>query len=397
MGSKMLTSFEALRVIHEKIGPLPEERVNTVNSLGRVLAEDIVAPMDMPPFDKSAMDGYAVRGDDDCTEFAVIGEVQAGQIFRKRLKSGQAVKIMTGAVVPPEAGRVVMKEHVEPICADRIGVRVADERTNICRKGEDVKRGAKLYAAGQVITPVVLAGMACVGIARAKVIRRPRIGLLITGSELQRLGTRLKPAKIYNSNGPLLRALLARQGLEEVTEILSGDSFPSLKKAFQRLLACNDAIMISGGVSVGDYDLVDEVLQSCGCTIHFDQVAIQPGKPFTFATKGKTPIFAFPGNPASVFVSYALFAIPALWKMNCVDFTHELKEYVLKGEYSRRRAEREAFLPVKSAGGDAVELLDYHGSGDLIALSKASALMIVPAGVKEIKDGERVRVMPMPY
>jgi molybdopterin molybdotransferase len=218
--------------------------------------------------------------------------------------------------------------------------------------------------------------------------------VLITGNELLEPGRRYERGKIYNSNGPLLTSLLAREGVGQVTVLSCRDSMRALQKTFQRLLAAHDVIFLSGGVSVGDYDLVDEVLRTSGCTIHFDQVSIQPGKPFTFATRGKQPIFAFPGNPVSVFVAYRLFALPALRRMSGAEFADQPRHALLKETYQRRRAEREAFIPVRWCADGSVETVDSRGSGDLMSLCRADSLMIVPRGVQAVERGAQVEVMP---
>lgn len=385
----------ALRKVLGNVKCLPAKRMSVGASLGHVLAKSVTAPLDLPPFDKSAMDGFAIAAGDAGGEFEIVGEVAAGQSFKGRVKPGCAVRIMTGAMLPAGSDRVIMKEHVESVGKGRIRISVEDERINVCSRGEDVRKGETLYHAGEFVTPIVLANLASSGVSCVSVYRKPRVGILSTGSELLRIGQKPKRGKIYNSNGPLLRSLLRSMDLEVVGEKMAGDRLPTLKKAFSTLLAKSDVVFATGGVSVGEYDLVAEVLEGVGCKIHFDRVAVQPGKPFTFATRGKKPIFAFPGNPVSVFASFFLFAVPALYIMMGIDYEHRVLEGTFKGDFERRRTERELYLPVRFTEGGRIESVGYHGSGHLYALSLADGLMVVPVGKCEVRDGETVSVLEL--
>jgi molybdopterin molybdotransferase len=391
----MISREGALRKVLKNVKRLPATRMPLDTSLGHALAKSVSAALDLPPFDKSAMDGFAIAAGDRGAEFEVVGEVAAGQSYRGRVKPGSAVRIMTGAMLPAGAGRVIMKEHVESVGKGRIKVTVEDDRINVCSRGEDVRKGETLYPAGEVITPIVLANLASSGVSQVSAYRKPRVGILTTGSELLRIGQKPERGKIYNSNGPLLRSLLRSMDLEVVGEQMAGDRLPALKKAFSKLLAKSDVVFATGGVSVGEYDLVADVLKDTGCRIHFDRVAVQPGKPFTFATRGKKPIFAFPGNPVSVFASYFLFAVPALYIMMGIDYEHKVLDRRYKGSFTRRRIERELYQPVRFVGGGNVESVGYHGSGHLHALSHADALMVIPVGKGDIRDGEAVKVIEL--
>ncbi len=391
----MISRDRALKKVLGNVKRLPARRMPVLESLGHVLAKPVVAALDLPPFDKSAMDGFAVAAGDSGTEFEVVGEVAAGQSFRGRVRPGSAVRIMTGAMLPAGAGRVIMKEHVEVLGGGRIRISIDDERINVCSRGEDVKKGEMLCSAGEIVTPIAVANLASSGVSHVSVYRKPRVGILSTGSELLRIGQRPQRGKIYNSNGPLLRSLLRSMKIEVTGERMEGDRLHALKKAFSSLLAKSDVVFATGGVSVGEYDLLADVLRGFGCRIHFDRVAVQPGKPFTFATRGRKPIFAFPGNPVSVFASYFLFAVPALYMMMEIDYEHEVIERRFKGEFERGRVDRELYLPVCFAGDGGVAAVGYHGSGHLHALSRADALMMIPVGKDRISDGEVVKVIEL--
>lgn len=391
----MIGREDAQARVMRNVKRLAARRMPTEEALGCVLARDLAAPFDLPPFDRSTMDGFAIATGDRGSEFEIIGESVAGRAYRGKVKPGSAVRVMTGAMVPAGAGQVVMKEHVEHVSRDRMRISVEDERTNIYRRGEDIRKGERLHSAGEMITPVVLANLAASGIGALSVYPKPGVGILVTGSELLKLGQRYKVGKIYNSNGPLLRSLLTSMGICDVSERMAGDSISALGRALSALLAKSDAVFVTGGVSVGEYDLVADALKKVGCKIHFDRVAVQPGKPFTFATRGKKPIFAFPGNPVSVFVSYFLYAIPALYRMMGIDYEHPVLECKFKEEFARRRTERELYLPVRFMGDGRVETVGYHGSGHLHALSLADGLMVVPVGKGEVENKERVKVLKL--
>ncbi|MFH0799923.1 MAG: gephyrin-like molybdotransferase Glp [Pseudomonadota bacterium] len=391
----MITSERALELITRKATRLPVERRALDRSLGYVLARDVRTAIDFPPFDRSAMDGYAVAGGDAGSVLTVKGEICAGGRPRAKVGPGEAVKIMTGAMLPPGAARVVMKENADILDGGRVRIRIAEGKDNISRKGVDLKKGSVLYGAGQAITPVVLANLAAAGIGDVRVYRKPRVAILVTGSELLKPGVKYEMGKIYNSNGPLLHSLLTARGFSEAAQGGAADSLPALVSALRKAFAASDVVIITGGVSVGDYDFVQRAFDSIGCRLHFSKVAIQPGKPFTFATHGKKTVFALPGNPVAVFVTWFLFALPAVMKMSGIEFTHRRHACIFKGTHVRRNAEREQYVPVRFAAGDSVEAIPFHGSGDLYSLSRADALMKLPIGKSKVADGEMVEVLKL--
>jgi molybdopterin molybdotransferase len=389
----MIESRVASKIVLNNVKRLPSMRAAVRGALGHVLAKDIKAPFDQPPFNRSAMDGYAIARGDEGSEFEVVGEVLAGDDYRQRIRCGTAVKIMTGAKIPTGTGKVLMKEHVELIAKNRIRIAMADDRKNIRIKGESIKKGKGLFSSGQFVTPTVLANIASTGIGSICVYRKPSVGVIITGNELQKPGNKLRAGKIYDSNGPLIHSLLALHGFDVGMELSARDDRRVLTRSLRRLLNKCDAVFVSGGISVGDYDLVYETMRRLGAKVLVKGVAIQPGKPFTFAVCGGKPIFAFPGNPVSIFVTYLLFAMPALYKMMGAEFCYAKTLKSLSGEFKRKRVGREMYVPVTFVGDDRIKPLEYHGSGDLYALGKADGFMIIPAGKTEIKDGEKIETM----
>jgi len=391
----MTKKQDALDIVLKNIKRLSSQKLSVECAIGHVLAKSITVPRDLPPFNRSAMDGYAIALGDDGVEFKVKGEVCAGQVYKGRIRPGIAVKVMTGAQLPTGTAKVLMKEHVEETMPGHIRISIDDDRVNVRYKGEELRKGDKLFSAGQIISPVVLANIASLGIGNISVYQKPTAGILVTGNELLKPGSRYEPGKIYNSNGPMLRTLLAQRGVDVALELSAKDTRAALKNAFNKLLKKSDVILISGGISVGDYDLVYETMKECGAKIHVSRIAIQPGKPFTFAKYKNKSIFALPGNPVSVFVTYNLFAVPALYRMMGMDFEHSIETRTFKGRFERDRTERELYLPVIFDGNDCVRSAKYQGSGDLYTLSQADSLMIVPIGKGNVKDGERVKVMSL--
>ncbi|MBU0744173.1 MAG: molybdopterin molybdotransferase MoeA [Gammaproteobacteria bacterium] len=389
----MITSNAALKKILANCKSLQKILIPLAKSLNHVLAQDITTPLDFPPFSKSAMDGYAIAKGDMGTEFQVVGEIAAGQTCSQKIRKGTAVKIMTGAMIPANTGRVIMKEHVAELGADQIKIIKNNPKSNICQQGEDIKKGTRLYTKGEIITPITLANIAFTGQRKFYVYQQPKLGIIVTGSELLGPSQKYQQGKIYDSNGPLLTSLLNKFGFTKNTARRAKDSFSSLQKTFERVLKNHDTVFFTGGVSVGEYDFIYDLLMEMGCQIHFNQVSIQPGKPLTFATYKGKPIFCFPGNPVSVFTTFYLFALPGLYKMMGHDFQHQICEYKLGKIFERNRAERELYFPIKYVGQDIVEPIKHMGSGDLYSLSKAQGLMVVPIGKKALDKGSTVKTI----
>jgi len=392
----MIDSQTASQIIQSNVITLPTQLMTTRNTLNHILAQPIHTSIPFPPFDRSAMDGYVVsQGDDtgdDFPSYEIIGEIKAGDCIAKEIPAGKTYRIMTGAMVPPNAAKVIMKENVSDN-GDHITVDKQDTAAHIRFQGEDLPKDSVLYTAGQRVTPAILANITAAGLNEVEVYHQPRVGILITGSELLECGTPYESGKIYNSNGPLLQALLARDGIHTVEEIHGVDSFYDLKDAFEKLLNCSDVVFVSGGISVGDYDFVEQILVETHCQVHFNKVATKPGKPFTFATHDTTPIFALPGNPGAVFLDYLLFARPALFQMQGLTVSLRQQVYKLSTPYQRRHAKREEYVPIRFIHNKEIEIVPYHGSGDLYGLSQADGLMVVPVGVTEIKEREPVVVV----
>ena len=308
--------------ILDAVAPLPPVRMPIRDVAGLVLAEAVAAREDVPPFANTAMDGYAVRAadtaaanDDDPVTLDVVGDLPAGYAPGASVGPGEAVRIMTGAPIPDGADAIVPVEQTSRDCATRVQIhRAATAGAHIRDAGGDVAAGDAVFAPGDVLNPAAVGVLASLGVTDVLVHARPRVAVLATGDELVDGDAPLAPGQIRNSNGPMLRALVAEAGCEVVDLGIARDDEAALEALLLEAAAGCDAIITSGGVSVGDYDVVKAVLSRIGALV-WSQVAIKPAKPLAFGVIGTTPIVGLPGNPVSSHVSFELFARPALRRM----------------------------------------------------------------------------------
>ena len=300
---------------------------------------------------------------------------------------------MTGGAVPKGANRVVKRE----VTVEENGyIRIVDEdpNRNICLRGEDVKSGDVVLKKGVRIRAPEIGVLASIGLSVLKVYRRPVVSILSTGSELVEPGNHLAMGQIYNSNSYSLAAQVGKMGAVANPAGILPDSITDIKATLKNVLKSSDLVMLSGGVSMGDFDYVPGILNDLGFTLHFEKVAIKPGKPTVFATRKQDVVFGIPGNPVSTFVVFEIFIKPFLYRMMGHDYKPEFIQVVLKSDIRRKRAARTSFVPVHRAGGQA-EPLPYHGSAHFHALSKANGLICIPRGVTEILGGSRIDVRPI--
>lgn len=408
----LLPLAEAQAHVLDRVGTLEPATMPTDEARGLVLAADVVAAEAVPPFANSAMDGYAVVAADTLTASAaapvqlpVVAEVAAGHPAARALHSGEAMRIFTGAPVPDGADAIVMVERTERLDG---GAAVAISATasvgdHLRRAGDDVQIGDELFAAGEQLTPGHLGVLATIGVQEVLVHRRPRVGVLSTGDELVAGGGPLAPGQIRESNGRTLLALLAEDGFEPVDLGLVADDEAAITAAIEAGAATCDAVLTSGGVSMGDIDLVKVVLDRMG-EMRWMQIAIRPAKPFAFGVVGGvvgegTPVFGLPGNPVSSMVSYELLARPALRRMAGLPAGrwHRRAVAAVAGEAMARRADgklhlvrvvgergADGVLRVRSAGG--------QGSHHLTAMARAHGLALLPDG-DGLATGDAVQVL----
>ncbi|MCP4215565.1 MAG: molybdopterin molybdotransferase MoeA [bacterium] len=389
----MIPIAEAEKIINKVLPTYtPEtEDVALMDSYGRVLGRDIISTIDMPPFDKSAMDGYALKAGDDSEKFEVIDTIAAGAIAKKEIGKGQCAKIMTGAMLPSGADRVV-KVEVTKEENGYMSLTDEDVRLNICYQGEDITIGTKVLNAGHLLRPPEVGIAASMGLDKVTVTTKAKVAIIATGTEIVPPGQKLEKGQIYNSNAFSIAAQVLRTGADVTSMGNVGDDIDDIKKHIGEALEQNDMVLISGGVSMGDYDFVPGILNDLGVTLHFDKVAIKPGKPTVFGTAGNTLVFGLPGNPVSTFTIFEIFARPLLYRLMGHVYQPQMMKGTMNVDYSRRNAQRTAYLPVRYAADGAVEPLNYHGSAHLAALSEANGFLKIPIGQKEIPKGSSVYV-----
>jgi len=392
-----MTFAQALKKILDNVLILKKEVV-LENSLGMVLAEDIYSEISMPPFNKSAMDGYAVIAEDirnSPEKLRCIGLIQAGGSFRRKIAPGECVKIMTGAAMPKGADSVVMIEDTL-ILGKYVEIKGAVRKwQNVCFKGEDIQKGKKVLEENRVISTACIALLAAVGKDIVKVIKRPKVTILNTGGEIVPPGRKLSRGQIYNSNGPQLTALLKSDGIDSIYLGIAKDKPKELMQAVKKGLK-SDIFLISGGVSMGDYDFVPGVLKRAGVKEIFHKVNIKPGKPLFFGKKAETLIFGIPGNPVSNFLTYQLFIRPAVYKMSGYSSYQPRFEKGILGSPFRQKTGRAHFVLAAAKKKDNnwhVNPVSCHGSADVLALSKANGFMMVGKNINYLRAKSKVKIL----
>jgi molybdopterin molybdotransferase len=389
---QLLTLEEAQAQILAATRSLPAEQVDVGSAAGRVLAEDVESVVDLPPFGSSAMDGYAVRAADLPGTLHIVGESAAGAPFAGTLGQGEAVAISTGAVVPDGADAVAPVEIVVKQ-DNRVEIdRVLDPGASVRPLGGDVRAGDVVASAGTRLAPAALAGIAAVGVAAVSCARQPRVTILATGSELVMPGKQLEPGQIYESNTLMLAAALGVAGAEIVTAPAVLDDEASLREALELGLQ-SDVLVTSGGVSVGEHDLVRKVERDLGVEEAFWRVAIKPGKPLAFGTSGSTLVFGLPGNPVSALVGAELFVKPVLRALQGIPEPLPCFEPGRLGSDVRRNGERDEFVRARTRfDRDVVVLEPLRGqeSHMIASASAADALVHVPRGNGELTTGADV-------
>jgi len=364
-----------------------------LEACARVLAEDVAADRDSPPVARSVRDGYAVRAIDLPGELEIIGEVRAGEQFRGELGPRQAIEIMTGAPVPAGADAVVMVEHTVR-AEGRVRIdRSAEPRQNINPQGCEARAQEVVLHAGTRVDYTVVAMLAAFGRTRVKVFRRPTVAIVATGDEIVEVNEQPAEFQIRNSNAYSLAAQVSRAGGVPQPMPLARDTVEHTREIVGRALEA-DLLLLSGGVSAGKYDVVEEVLAGFGAQFLFDRVLIQPGQPLVFGRAGPKFFFGLPGNPSSTMVTFEVFARAAL------ELLSGQSEPALHMPYARltrefhQRIGLTRFLPARlSADGGEVTPVDWHGSGDIPALTRANAFVVSEPDRAEYPRGEWIRVL----
>ncbi len=385
---------EALAIILKDVRNTGTERVDFQDSLYRVLAEDVYSDIDMPPFDKAAMDGYACKRSDLGQELEVLAVIAAGDIPGRPVGPGQCMKVMTGAMVPRGADTVIVVEQTQETSPGRVRFMGSKTSPNIARKAEDVKAGDLVWRKGMQILPQHIAIFSSVGAVRPLVAVKPRVAVLSTGDELVEPTSFPGPGKIRNSNGFQLVAQVKAAHCTPSYMGIIPDSEEATYQAIGRALKENDVVILTGGVSAGDFDFVPKVMRKNKVDILFWKVAVKPGRPTVFGRTDRSSIFGLPGNPVSSFINFETFVKPLLYAMMDCDFRPTELKMPLGVDFLRKKADRLEFLPVDINEKSEIIPVQYHGSAHIHAICLAQGLMKIPKGIHEIKKGELADVRP---
>ncbi|MBW6460909.1 MAG: molybdopterin molybdotransferase MoeA [Bacteroidales bacterium] len=390
----MITYEEALRIVLEESHVTGNETVSFTESAGRILAEDVYSDINLPPFDRSAVDGFACRSADLGSALEVIETVRAGVYPQKKLFPGQCTRIMTGAPVPEGADCVIMVEETEEIVPETIRFTGQKIKTNISPMAEDIREGALVLKAGIMIEPQHIAALATVGCVNPRIGIRPKVSVITTGDEIVEPHVKPGISQIRNSNGYQLTAQALKAGVKASYTGIAPDNEEETYRIISGALQQSDVVLLSGGVSMGTYDFVPKVMEKAGVDILFRTIALQPGKPTIFGKKGDKRIFGLPGNPVSSFTIFELLVKPMLWKMMGKADPAPGMRLPLGGGYERRRIDRMQWFPVEFRDGKAYPL-EYHGSAHVFSLAKADALAAIPLGIKKLSAGDLIDVRPL--
>lgn len=398
----LLPIEEALIRICNQLNPVQESEIVPLHAaLDRVLATSIAAPINVPGGDNSAMDGYAVRVQDCTRDIKVIGQSLAGHPFTGEINAGQAVRIMTGALIPAGTDAVVMQENVQRDSDSLTVIHAPELSENIRRAGEDIALGSEVFSAGHRVTALDIGVLASLGLAQITVVRRLRVALLTTGDELLPPGAAPEAGKIYDSNRPLLGALLTRLAVDVLDLGVIADQTDALRAAFNKAMQWADVVISTGGVSVGDADYTKEVLAELG-EIDFWKIAMKPGKPFAFGRLGQGWFFGLPGNTVSTAVTYHQLVVPGLRYLTGEVFADAatsaqttlsaITAHAIKKQPGRTDFQRGIFT--NENGINSVTSAGLQSSGVLSAMAKANCYIRLEAERGAVAKGELVTLIP---
>ncbi len=396
----MITFEEALKVSQDQAFAFGKEAVSFEEVVGRVLAEDIRSDMDIPPFDKSAMDGYACRRVDLALPMVVVEVIRAGIPPSKSISGGQCAQIMTGAIIPEGADTVIKVEETEMVSQKHDNetiIRFTGEKTaaNICYRGEDMKAGDPVLKSGTLLGTRHVPVLATVGKVFIDVYRLPSVGILSTGTELVEPGEVPGISQIRNTNAYQMIAQLAQMGIDCDYYGIANDDEDITEMMISQALDNNDILILSGGVSMGEFDFVPAVLQNLGINIAFKQISIQPGKPTLFGTGKNKFVFGLPGNPVSSYFILELLVKPFVYKCMNHDWNPPVLRLRAGAQISRKKSNRLSWMPVRIDCEGLVYVVEYHGSAHIFSLSSADGIISVPIGTTVIEKGEFVDVRPI--
>jgi molybdopterin molybdotransferase len=386
----MVSVQDAFTILQNNLPPLQQVEYSLIQARKHVLAQDIFSPINMPPFRQSAMDGFALCLF-EVLEYEIIGEIKAGDSHLVELLPGQALKIFTGAAVPDSAQAVIQIEKVSEKDGQLYLQEPVKSETNVRPVGEQISVGQLALEKGTLLNAAAIGFLAGLGLTSAKVFKKPNVGIVVTGNELVKPGEPLEYGKVYESNGIMLESALKEAYFENVTLYEVNDDFENTKNKLQEALTANDVVLVSGGISVGDYDFVARALKELEVETLFYKVNQKPGKPL-FAGKTKDKIvFALPGNPAAALTCFYVYVLPTLSILSGkAPNYNQSKPMALSHDYSVRNT-RSQFLKANIVD-DQANVLSHQASSMLNSFAVSNGLVYVPDGTYELKKGDKVSV-----
>lgn len=395
----MISVSEAIKIVHSNSVTLDVENVAVRTSFGQVLSTDVISPLDLPPFHQSAMDGYALRLSDvqDHKQIRIIGESAAGNVFHGTINTGECVRIFTGARLPEGADCIIVKENAkeegELLCIHESNT---EHWQNIRSCGSQVKKSAIAVRSGTRINAATAGYISALGIELIQVYRKPRVTIIVTGSELVAPGETLEEGQIYESNSIMLEAALQSIHIHSCNLIYLKDDKTVIAETIRQCIKDNDLVLITGGISVGKYDFVGDVLRAEGVHEHFYKIAQKPGKPLFFGSMGNTGIFGLPGNPAAALSCFYEYVYPAILKMIGESSRIGLsRQKMILGEPWKKKAGLANFLKGKISDGKVFPL-DAQESFMLSSFATADCLIYIPAELEVAHVGDEVEVHLLP-
>ena len=400
---KPIPVVEAVRLVMENAQTIGTEIIPLEDTYGRILAEPIIAKHDVPPFNRSPFDGFAVRAEDTAdasgdnrVPFNVIGEIGAGHVADREIGKGEAYRIMTGAPIPINADAVVMLEQTVET-PDAFTLRKPfTSGENISLQGEDAKDGEKLIAEGTLIHPGTIALLATFGYAQVKVAKLPVVAILSTGTELLRVDEELTPGKIRNSNGPMIAAQLARMGIGHKSYGMLIDDLDACTEMVKQALSESDVLITTGGVSVGDYDYLPAIYERLGAKVLFNKVGMRPGSVTTVAVLGDKLLFGLSGNPSACFTGFELFTRPAILKKMGTQKPYMPRMKAILGEDFTKPNPFTRFVRAvweTTEEGIVVVPAGFNKSGAVSSIARGNCMMVLPSGTRGFTTGMEVDIL----
>ena len=387
----MIQVQEALSIIMQNSCKMPIKKVKVRKSVGYILAEAIYSPMNMPPFRQAAMDGYAFKYGDS-RNYKVVNTIQAGDYPSITVASNEALRIFTGAYVPDSVDTVVMQEHITKNNDGIEVLKMPNHRANIREEGEQIQKGALVLEKDSLLTPASVGYISCLGINEVVVYSRPKVAIVLTGNELVKVGQKLPKGKIYESNSAMLTASLQQMGISKIKSFYTKDTLLATKKTIKKVIPSFDIVLISGGISVGDYDYVKEALLLNDVVELFYKINQKPGKPMFFGKKNNALIFALPGNPASTLTCFYVYVYPCL--KNAMGFSAvNLMKINKKINIAYENTTGKSLFLKGHYNDEIVKVLESQSSAMLNTFALANALVYIPHDQKMVHKGEQVSVL----